>query len=67
MLLRYAGRTITTGREARLDDPHQPPGDFGRDVFVFDTVGVGTTQLGATATRPFSGETSTYTLDVVVR
>jgi hypothetical protein len=52
---------------------HEPPpagaapGNFGRDMFVFDAVGVGTTQLGATATRPFSGETSTYTLDVVVR
>jgi predicted secreted protein len=52
---------------------HEPPsagampGDFGRDVFVLDAVGVGTTQLGATATRAFSGETITYTLDVVVR
>jgi predicted secreted protein len=52
---------------------HEPPpagaapGNFGRDVFVFDAVGIGTTQLGATATRPFSGQTATYTLNVVVR
>jgi predicted secreted protein len=43
------------------------PGNFGRDVFVFDAVGVGTSQLRATATRPFSGETATYAIDVVVR
>jgi hypothetical protein len=51
----------------RLRSRDAMPGNFGRDIFEFDTVNAGTTLLGMTATRPWSGETLTYTLDVVVR
>jgi predicted secreted protein len=43
------------------------PGAFGTDRFEFDAVAAGTTGLAATATRPWSGETATFQLQVVVR
>lgn len=50
-------------------DPHPPGfvGDFGKDLFVLRASGVGETRLVLTATRPWSGETASFTLAVVVQ
>jgi predicted secreted protein len=44
------------------------PGDFGRDIFVFEAVGAGTTRIVETTSRPWDPSTLvTHTLGVVVR
>jgi predicted secreted protein len=72
----YTNWAITTppspGVLALTASTHEPPsaaqpGNFGKDLFVFEARAPGETPFVATATRPWSGESATFTLDVTVR
>jgi predicted secreted protein len=57
-------RLVRTGN----DGAGTAPGNFGRDVLVFDAVGAGTTEIVETTSRPWDATSvMTHTTSVVVR
>ncbi len=73
----YSNWTIASAPDSAILAPtgssHQPPppgagfGNFGTDVFAFQAVGFGKTSAVATAVRPWSGETLTFSVTVTVQ
>lgn len=58
-------RLVRTGNDRSR---HANPGDYGRDIFVFEAVGAGTTQVVETTSRSWDPSSlMTFTLGVVVR
>ena len=61
-----SGVVAWTSSEHQAPPSGAGPGNFGTDVFDFEAVAAGSTSVVATAVRPWSGETLTFSVTVTV-